>query len=104
MKEQLRLNSCACEILRYPEVFHVELKKSEHKKKLGFKFEKPANSALLELKITEVLPGGLLDEVNRMSMKAGAHHQVVFSGMRIEAVNEVEGDCFRIAEELRKNS
>jgi len=102
MQKELRTASCTCRILRYPEVFHTELVKRADARKLGFKFEKPANAALVELKVTEVAKAGLLDEVNRQHMINHCHHKVVLPGMRIEAANEVEGDCFKIAEELRK--
>lgn len=102
MQKELRTSSVTCRILRYSEVFETRLEKKEGLRKLGFKFEKPANAALVELKITEVGKGGLLDEVNRAHMLNKMHHKVVLPGMRIEAANEVEGDCFKIAEELRK--
>jgi hypothetical protein len=101
MQRELRLPSCVCTMLRYPEIFEVTIVKREGMRKLGFKFEKPANNSLLELRITEVAKDGLLDEVNRANMRSSRHHHVVLPGMRIEAANEAEGDCLKIAEELR---
>jgi len=101
MQKQLRTSECICKVLRCPEVFHITLAK-QPQRRFGFKFEKPAVASLRELKITEISKKGLLDEANRANMKMGLHHKVVLPGMRIEAVDEVEGDCFKLAEALRK--
>merc|ERR550514_1104515 len=87
-------------ICRFPERFDVELKKGG--RKLGFKFEKPSNQTLPELRITEVLKEGVLAECNNTQINQSRWHHVVLPEMRIEAVNEVEEDATKIAEELRQ--
>lgn len=101
MQKELRSASITCKVLRPPEIFNTELVKSGQQRKLGFKFEKPANSEVL--RITEIVKDGLLDEVNRTHMKNNCHHLVILPGMRIEAANEVAQDCSRILEMIKRN-
>jgi hypothetical protein len=101
MQTQLRTSECTLKVLRLPETFYITLDKNPERK-FGFKFEKPAVNHLHELRITEIAKDGLMDQANRQNMKKGFHHKVVFPGMRIEAADEVDGDCFKIAEALRK--
>jgi hypothetical protein len=101
MQTQLRTSECTLKVLRLPETFYIVLDKNPERK-FGFKFEKPAVKALHELRVTEIAKDGLMDQANRQNMKKGLHHKVVLPGMRIEAADEVEGDCFKIAEALRK--
>jgi len=100
MQAQLRTPEITMKIVRYHEWFHVELDRRDNPKRLGIKFEKPNNVSLPELHIFEVAPEGLLEEVNLRMVAQGKYHKVVHSGMRIEAVNQVEGDPVQMAQEL----
>lgn len=91
-------------LVRFPPVFEVELQKRPGVEKLGFKFERPSNLRLSELRVTEVLAEGLLSEWNRRQAAAGRFHLVVTREMRLEAANDVEGDAAGLAEELRSCS
>lgn len=102
MQKELRKPSVKMKCMDLPENFTIDIAKRPGARKLGFKFEKPANDRLKELKITEVTKDGLLDEANRRLMAEGHHHLCALSGMRIEAANGVSGDGTLIAEELRK--
>jgi len=102
MQKELRKPEITMKVMRYQENWTIDIEKRPGARKLGFKFEKPANERLLELKITEVTKAGLLDEVNRARMAEGNHHLVVLAGMRIEGANDVIGDGTKIAEELRR--
>jgi len=102
MQKELRKPSVKMKVMQYPENFTIDIEKRPGARKLGFKFEKPANDKLRELKITEVTKDGLLDEANRRRMAEGHHHLCALSGMRIEAANDVSGDGTQIAEELRR--
>lgn len=101
MGRELRSDSVRMMVLRYPEWFHIELRKQDGARRLGFKFERPANVALSELRITDVTPDCLLDESNTQYIDQGRFHYVVTGGMRIEAANDAEGCAAKIAEELR---
>jgi len=102
MQKELRTPSVTCKIFRFPDIFHTTLVKRESQSKLGFKFVKPdQRSPQVRLRISTLAQEGLLDEVNRQHMKNNCHHMVVLPGMYIEAANQVEGDCVKIAEELR---
>jgi hypothetical protein len=102
MQKELRAASITCKLLRSPEVFSTELHKGgQTQRKLGFKFEKPANSEVL--RITEVVKDGLLDETNRSHMKKGCHHLVVMPGMRIEAANGIAQNTDKLLDMIKKN-
>jgi len=103
MKKELRrcTSSVTLEILRYPPRITVDLKKRDGARKLGFKFEKPSNQNLPELRITEVVKDGLLEEENQRRIAQGLYHLVVTAGMRIEIANEAHGCGAKIAEELK---
>jgi len=103
MKKELRrcTSSVTLEILRYPPRITVDLKKRDGARKLGFKFEKPSNQNLPELRITEVVKEGLLEEENQRRIAQGLYHLVVTAGMRIEIANEAHGCGAKIAEELK---
>merc|ERR1719379_1688336 len=59
MQTELRLSSSVTlRVVRYPSTFEIELDKGGMK--LGFKFEKPMNASLQELRITELLEKGAL--------------------------------------------
>merc|ERR1712039_1011957 len=103
MAQELRKPSVRMQIVRYPEVFHIELTKRPELSKYGFKFEKPSNARLPELRITDMSDSGLLEEGNRHHISQGLFHLVVVPGMRIVAANSVEGDAAAIAQELRSN-
>merc|ERR1712050_626564 len=90
MVQQLRMPTVHMQIIRYPDVFHVELLKSPKKSKYGFKFEKPGNAKLGELKINGMSESGLLEEANQHHISQGLYHLVVAPGMRIVAANDVE--------------
>jgi len=103
MVQELRKPTVHMRVVRYPDAFHVELLKRPEMKKYGFKFEKPSNAKLAELRITDMSETGLLEEVNRRHISEGLHHLVVTPGMRIIAANAAEGDAASIAQELRNN-
>merc|ERR1719443_1550033 len=100
MQKQLRTSKVALRIARYPPRFEVTLSKAGGKK-LGFRFEKPQNQSLEELRITEVLAQGCVADNNMHQMMAGQWHLVILPEMRIEAVNGVEDNAEEIAQELR---
>eukprot|EP00439_Symbiodinium_sp_Y106_P011697 s2414_g1.t2 len=90
------------EVLRYPEEFEVSLsKKADAKKKLGFKFEKPSNEKVRDLKITEVSAEGHMPDRNEQMVAEQRFHYVVTPGMRIIRVNSVEGDAHLMKDELK---
>lgn len=103
MKAELsKSNELVMQVVRYPEVFTVELEKQEGSK-LGFRFEKPGgDDALQDLRITEVSEKGLLNEANEKNIAQGLFHMVVMAGMCIVAVNKVGGSDAELAEALRK--
>jgi len=106
MKEALKEDTIVMKMRRYPNVFQVDLTKTEAQPRLGFKFERPTvgnpnADAIGYLRVTEVTPGGLMEESNKRSLSAGLPHFVVTAGMGIEAVNDVQGNTDSLAEELR---
>lgn len=100
MAQELRGDKVRLEVYRYPEEFEVVLSKKANAK-LGFKFEKPTQDKLRDLKITEVGTEGALPEHNQEMAKAGRFHFVVAIGMRIIRVNSVDSDAFAMKEELK---
>jgi len=101
MQDQLRASAVKMSVVRYAWYFNIDLKKREGARKYGFKFEKPHQS-LDTLKITEVAPDGLLEEMNQRMIAEGRSHLAVTVGMHIEAVNDVVGSSLKIADVLRK--
>mmetsp|Transcript_112816 Transcript_112816/g.240789 ORF Transcript_112816/g.240789 Transcript_112816/m.240789 type:complete len:215 (-) Transcript_112816:133-777(-) len=53
------------------------------------------------LKLTTVSPTGLLEKANQQQISLGLFHFVALAGMRIDAVDDVEGDPGRLAEALK---
>lgn len=102
MQEAFHSMNVHLTLMRYPERFIINLAK-EHGLKLGLRFELPKTADIHELRVTEVVPGGLLDQINTHHMRDGFFQFVVLPGMRIEAANTAEGDAHAIALELRKS-
>lgn len=108
MKAHLHDENCIeITVCRFPGIFNVDLVKTEAQPRLGFKFERPVGQTLKDstmstvVRVTEVTPGGLLDESNKKYAAAGQPQFIVIAGMFIQAVNTVEGDVDKIADELR---
>lgn len=100
MKHEFKAPTIKMRMVRYPDFFYAELLRTEGRK-LGFKFK--SDSPLLPgLRVSEILPGGQMEEINRERMVAGNFHLVVLPGMRIEAANGAELNAAAIAEELRR--
>jgi hypothetical protein len=102
MQKELRSTSVKLRVLRQPDFLFITLTKRADVQKLGFRFTKRQDCASGWLKITKVLGEGLLEEVNRHNISQGLFPLVVLPGMRIEAVNEVDGDPILLADELRR--
>lgn len=102
MAQELRSSKVCIEVMRYPEEFEVSLsKKADTNKKLGFKFEKPSNEKVRDLKITEVSAEGHMPDRNEQMVAKQRFHYVVTLGMRIIRVNSVEGDAHLMKDELK---
>eukprot|EP00929_Paragymnodinium_shiwhaense_P000182 TRINITY_DN100426_c0_g1_i1.p1 TRINITY_DN100426_c0_g1~~TRINITY_DN100426_c0_g1_i1.p1 ORF type:complete len:2227 (-),score=690.33 TRINITY_DN100426_c0_g1_i1:127-6807(-) len=105
MQRELRGDKVRLDVVRYPEVFNIELSKDTFSAvsstKLGFKFRRPANTKLRELRVVEIANDGLLPEWNRLQASQGRYHMVVLPGMRIQAANEVDGDIDGMVQVLR---
>merc|ERR1712139_594951 len=109
MKAALREEEITLTMRRYPSVFQLKLTKSEAFPRLGLKFERPSPQnpnadQILYLRVTEVSPGGLIEESNRRNVAAGLPQFAVIPGMLIEAVNDAKGNADALAEELRQCS
>jgi len=105
MQRELRCPCVTMDIVRYPELFTVQLNKvdlwgGEASCKLGFKFRRPGRGKAPELNNVEITRSGLLVEANRRYADDGRHHMVVRPGFRIQAVNDDEGDVDAMIEEL----
>lgn len=104
MQPQLRAEAIKLRIRRYNDRFSVLLARTPEVQKLGFKFRKREHEGgAFEVKITEISVGGLLDVANEEFLSKGKFHMVLCPGMRIEAVNDAEGDADLIAAELRNS-
>jgi len=104
MSKELKASKIAMEIIRYPEEFDISLSKKAGDgplKKLGFKFEKPANEEVKELKITEVGKDGCLWDSNLQQAEKDMFHNIVMVGMRIVQVNNISDDANKMKEELK---
>lgn len=99
MQKALLKSNITMKICRFPQRFELMLKKAG--RNLGFKFERPANTNLPELRIIEVMREGCLAEWNAQQVRASHWHLVVRPDMRIEAANNVENDAGAIEEQLR---
>lgn len=103
MKTALRADEVTFMVKRYPETWDVVLSRRDDMKKLGLRYEKPANRTLQELRITDVARVGLLEEMNHGFSQRGLHHNVVLKGMCLEQVNDAVGDTGKMVEELKKD-
>jgi len=104
MQRELRCAHVRLKVVRQTDRFQISLRKRDGARKLGFNFEK--RGEVIEglapaLRITEIKPVGLLEEVNLLHMSQGKFHLVVIAGMRIEAVNDIEGDLAKMGDLLR---
>lgn len=80
--------------------FEVSLEKNG--RALGFNFKKPKEEAgVNELLVVAVLSGGVLGHHNATQAAAGHWDSVVLPGMRINSVNDIEGDPTKMRECLR---
>jgi len=112
MQQELKKNGVArLKIVRYPEFFFADLKRGlsgggvelPPNVFIGILYEK-SSSGSGELKITKVAPEGLMDRWNKRQIAKGLYQFVVMAGMRIEAVNDVDGDAELIEQELKSGS
>lgn len=131
-RELRKADKVEMEMLRYPERFSMMLNFNSPQERLGFRFERPTTgstrqaepglgpyeagvAALLvkpraasegstraEVRIAEILEGGLVADHNKAQVAMGKWYFVVMPMMCIEAVNDVSGNAFRIANELRR--
>eukprot|EP00747_Dinoflagellata_sp_TGD_P076099 gnl/TRDRNA2_/TRDRNA2_159012_c0_seq1.p1 gnl/TRDRNA2_/TRDRNA2_159012_c0~~gnl/TRDRNA2_/TRDRNA2_159012_c0_seq1.p1 ORF type:complete len:984 (-),score=259.79 gnl/TRDRNA2_/TRDRNA2_159012_c0_seq1:7-2958(-) len=101
MQQEIRTRKICLKFCRYPERFRLTLSK-EGGRRLGFRFERPQNASVPELRISEVLREGALLDHNRHQISIGCWHYCVLPDMRIESANDVSGDAGDIAEELRR--
>jgi len=102
MRQELReAASVRMQMTRYPERFEVRVEKRDGCK-LGFRYEKPTGQP--ELKITAVTKDLLLDEANNKNVTRGLWHIVAMPGMRVEAVNDFEGEDQVLADELKEST
>lgn len=100
MQTEIRRERMVIQFCRYPERFRISLKKDG--RRLGFRFERPTNQHLQELRISEVLNEGALPDHNSESAGLGLWHYCVLPDMRIEATNGITGDAWEMAEELKR--
>lgn len=92
MQQELRRATTAVlRIVRYPQIFPVELK-GPADKPLGIAFERPSSATIKELRITQVHPNGALEAYNQAQIKLGRFHLVVLPGMLIRRANQAVGD------------
>merc|ERR1712176_866841 len=97
-------------IVRFPQHFLVDLRRGlgglmgaiEPSVSVGIMYEKSeAVAGTAELKITGVTKDGLLERWNQLQISRGCYQFVVATGMRITAVNDVEGEVDSLEQELR---
>jgi len=96
-------------MVRYPQYFFADLKRGlagagvvlPVNASLGIGYEKSdVASSQLELIITKISQDGLLERWNKRNISKGRYQFVVTVGMRIEAVNDVEGSLDLMEQEL----
>lgn len=110
MQEQLQsAMSVQLLVVRYPQHFIVDLMRGlgglmdtlAPTVTVGIAFEKSEGaSERAELKITSINQEGFLERWNQLQISRGYYQFVVTTGMRISAVNGVEGDVHLLEEAL----
>jgi len=97
-------------LVRFPQHFYVDLRRGlgglmaalKPSVTVGITYDKSeAGSGQAELKITGIGQDGLLERWNQLQISRGCYQFVVTTGMRINAVNDVEGDVDLLEQELR---
>jgi len=112
IKEALRKQKqVRVQVMRYPQHFFVDLRRglagapASAIPALGMKYEACANSAnevsIQELLVVNVDQRGLVERWNQRNIAQGLYQFVVTPGMRIQAVDGVEGSAAAMVEELR---
>jgi len=99
MQHEIRSTKICAEIMRYPEVFAVTLRREG--RRLGFRIEYSQDSDMAEVRISQ-LTEGALPVHNAEQVRAGMWHYVVLPDMRIQAANGASGRAALIAEELKR--
>jgi len=100
----LRLEQTAAvlRVIRWPERFQVQLEKRSEGQPLGLGFKKASPGEMVaELLLVSVQAGSALADRNAAEVAAGRWDRVVLPGMRISAVDGVEGDLRTMVEVLR---
>jgi len=102
MQQAIRSPRIHIKLCRYPERFAISLSKEQGAVRLGFRFERPTGQSGQELRISEILKEGALPAHNKRQGALGHWHYAVLPDMRIEAANDVKGDAWEMAEELKR--
>jgi len=102
MQQELRGKATiTLKMMRYPQVFPVELKAGNGPAVVGISAERLANRSAPELRITEVSPHGALEAYNQLQIRLQRFHLVVTPGMFVRKANNAKGDPDLLEQAIR---